>query len=96
MAARLDTLVLGCTHYPFLTPLIARIVGPDVHIIDPAPAVARQAARVWARIGGEKGASQRVFYTSGDPALFSAFTTRLFDETPEVRPAAWRAGRLTA
>ena len=45
LAAGVDTLVLGCTHYPFLTPLIRELVGPDVHIIDPATAVARQLAR---------------------------------------------------
>ncbi|MBT3321555.1 MAG: glutamate racemase [Anaerolineae bacterium] len=38
----LDALVLGCTHYPFVMPLIAQICGDAVHIIDPAPAVARQ------------------------------------------------------
>ncbi|EJX02010.1 glutamate racemase, partial [gut metagenome] len=40
-----DTLVLGCTHYPFLTPAIRRIAGPEVTLIDPAPAVARQLER---------------------------------------------------
>ena len=38
----IDTLVLGCTHYPFLIPSIRQIVGSDVSIIHPAPAVARQ------------------------------------------------------
>ena len=41
-----DILVLGCTHYPFLAPVIQRIAGPGVKIIDPAPAVARQTRRV--------------------------------------------------
>jgi len=41
-----DTIVLGCTHYPFLRPVIERIAGPDVRIIDPAPAVARQLLNV--------------------------------------------------
>ena len=36
-----DTLVLGCTHYPFLTPVIRAIAGPAVTILDPAAAVAR-------------------------------------------------------
>jgi len=40
-----DTLVLGCTHYPFIAPLLRQLVGPDVQLIDPAPAVARQVAR---------------------------------------------------
>lgn len=37
-----DTVVLGCTHYPFLLPLMRRIAPPEVHFIDPAPAVARR------------------------------------------------------
>ena len=37
-----DTIVLGCTHYPFLLPLMRRIAPPEVHFIDPAPAVARR------------------------------------------------------
>jgi glutamate racemase len=41
-----DTLVLGCTHYPFLRPALVRVVGPDVTILDTGKAVARQVARV--------------------------------------------------
>ena len=41
-----DTIVLGCTHYPFLRETIQAVAGPDVQIIDPAPAVARQLLRV--------------------------------------------------
>jgi len=42
----IDTLVLGCTHYPFLMPLLNEILGDGVKIIDPAPAVARQVKRI--------------------------------------------------
>jgi glutamate racemase len=42
-----DTLVLACTHFPVLAPLITAVVGPDVAVVDPAPAVARQVARVY-------------------------------------------------
>jgi glutamate racemase len=41
-----DTLVLGCTHYPFLRELIAEVAGPEVALIDTGPAVARQVAHV--------------------------------------------------
>ena len=41
-----DRIVLGCTHYPFLKPVIERIAGPGVQVIDPAPAVARQTLRI--------------------------------------------------
>lgn len=78
--AGIDQLVLGCTHYPFLSPLIQRIVGPEVTLIDPAPAVARQVGRVLARRNllapaGQTG--QHRFYTSGDPAKFSAMVQTL-------------------
>jgi len=42
----MDVVVMGCTHYPFVIPLIKKIVGPEVEVIDPAPAVARQVGRV--------------------------------------------------
>lgn len=45
LAQGADTLVLGCTHYPFLIPLIQQLVGPDVVILDPSAAVARQLRR---------------------------------------------------
>jgi glutamate racemase len=41
-----DRIVLGCTHYAFVIPLIKTIIGPEVQVIDPAPAIARQAERL--------------------------------------------------
>lgn len=46
LAAGADTLVLGCTHFPYLAPLIRELAGPDVTLVDPAPAVAGQLARL--------------------------------------------------
>lgn len=43
--AGIDTLVLGCTHYPFLMPLILDQLGPDIKIVDTSEAVVRQLAR---------------------------------------------------
>jgi glutamate racemase len=51
LAQNIDALVLGCTHYPFVIPLLEKICGPGVRVIDPAPAVARQVGRV---IGDQK------------------------------------------
>lgn len=45
LQARIDTIVLGCTHYPFVIPAIQKIAGADVRVIDPAPAVAKQTRR---------------------------------------------------
>jgi glutamate racemase len=44
VAAEIDTLVLGCTHYPLLAPLLARVVGPGVALVDSAAAVAARVA----------------------------------------------------
>src|SRR5215207_1332579 len=48
LAKNIDTVVLGCTHYPFVIPLIQQIVGDAkrVRVIDPAPSVAKQVRRV--------------------------------------------------
>jgi glutamate racemase len=46
LAAGADTIVLGCTHYPFVIPLIKELIGPVIRVIDPAPAIARQVGRL--------------------------------------------------
>ena len=50
-AAGVDTLVLGCTHYPLLKPLLAELLGPDVVLIDSAHETAAEAARVLSASG---------------------------------------------
>ena len=64
-----DIVVLGCTHYPFLQPVIERLAGPGVKVIDPAPAVARQTVHVLQEKGiptGE-GSFSIDLYHSGEP-----------------------------
>jgi len=73
LEAGADTLVLGCTHYPFLRPLIERIAGPKVRVIDPAPAVARRLVDVMRSEGllreeaFVKSAPRVKLLSSGDP-----------------------------
>jgi glutamate racemase len=66
----IDQLVLGCTHYPFLIPMIRNILPAGVNIIDPAPAVARQTRKVLENFSGlNPGPNSPVyqFFTTGDP-----------------------------
>ena len=102
LEAGIDSLVLGCTHYPFLRETIERVVGPAVTVIDPSPAVARQTGRVletkglanrpppqgW---GGKRGGrvGQHFFYTSGDPRAFAEAVERLIGERGEVQRVRW-------
>jgi glutamate racemase len=51
LAEGIDTLVLGCTHYPLLKPLISDIVGPSVSLVDSAEAMAEITAALIAREG---------------------------------------------
>jgi putative ATPase len=66
--AGIDTLVLGCTHYPFLMPTIKRLMGDDVNVIDPAPAVARQTLRL---LGNQEIGGVTTFLTTGEPTAFA-------------------------
>lgn len=76
-----DTLVLGCTHYPFLHALIADVAGPGVQIIDPNPAVARELRRQLDRDHLRAPADHRgteVFWTSVEPQNAGVVMTQLF------------------
>ena len=83
LAQGMDTVVLGCTHYPFVIPLIQKIVGPDVRVIDPAPAIARQTERLLAeraRLDGGVKQPELVCLTSGPLEPFAALVPRLLGE----------------
>jgi glutamate racemase len=88
----IDTVVLGCTHYPFVIPLIQQIAGPGVRVIDPAPAVARQTARLLemsgSRRAGEGSGLLRLF-TSGDADRLQSLLPRLLGESADVRAVRW-------
>jgi glutamate racemase len=88
----IDTVVLGCTHYPFVIPLIQQIVGDKVRVIDPAPAVARQAGRLLEAGGMRSQSSTRgnvKFFTSGDPNVFKSMLQKLLGEEGEVEKVKW-------
>ena len=51
LAENVDTLVLGCTHYPLIKPLLQDVVGPEVRLVDSAITVAEQAARTLTGMG---------------------------------------------
>jgi len=88
----IDALVLGCTHYPLVRPLIERIVGSGVRVIDPAPAVAKQVVRLLDQKGlsadpAQQGSLQ--CHTSGDPAVFGALMDRIGMPGIPVHQGTW-------
>jgi glutamate racemase len=93
----MDTIVLGCTHYPFVIPVIQEIVGPDVRVIDPAPAVARQVSRLLESSGlrSKKPSSEAsLYFTSGEGNLFVKMLKRLCNETGEVHEVVWENNEI--
>lgn len=88
LEAGVDKLALGCTHYPFLTPVIEKIAGGQVTIFDPSDAVARQTQRVLRErelLNPQEELGRRVYYTSGEPEAFSRVLEKLLDEKGDVR-----------
>ncbi len=82
LRGQLDVLVLGCTHYPLLAPVIAGVLGPTTRLVDSAEATA---AAVAARLGGGPALEpvrHRLFVTDA-PARFPALAARFIGPTPE-------------
>jgi len=81
-----DTLVLGCSHYAFVHELIQDIAGPEVTIIDPSEAIARELVR---RLGAAAGATNAAgverFVSSGDLARAGRVISRLWGRPVEVQ-----------
>lgn len=92
LAQGIDTVVLGCTHYPFVIPLIEEICGPEVRVIDPAPAVARQVGRLLEErdlpTNGATPGKLRVF-TTGNPTDLAGMLPLLLGESSPVEQLRW-------
>jgi glutamate racemase len=93
LAGGVDTLVLGCTHYPFLLPVIRDVAGPGVQVIDTGPAVARQVARVAPSEARGQGGVH--CFTTDDPARSARAVYACFGDAVTLRRLRWREGELT-
>lgn len=79
MDENIDTLVLGCTHYPYLAEQIRRIVGPDILLVDPSLGVARHVRRRLEETGmlnSDQSTGGLQFWTSGSSDCFASAVAR--------------------
>ncbi len=93
----IDTLVLGCTHYPLLERAFRELAPPGVNVLNPAPHVARRFAAWRDRHPAlaPDGSGRLRILSSGDSARFAASAARfLGEEPPLVEHVAERGGRL--
>lgn len=98
LAQGIDTIVLGCTHYPFVIPLIEEIVGENVRVIDPAPAVARQVGRLLDERGLRQPAhtpGEVCYLTSGESKRLAEGLSLLIGEGEKVGQVHWIEGVLS-
>jgi len=85
-----DTLVLGCTHYPFLLPVLNQVISPSVNIVDPAEEAARE---VQAHLSPTvSGGGNTTFYVSGGVWQFGRVAESLLGITVEPRQVKFRVG----
>jgi len=94
VAQGIDSLVLGCTHYTFLLPAIAQVAGPGVEVVDPAPAVARQARRVAERRQAAGGTGRVTLASSGDVGRLVEFAGRYAGLKGRGLAATWAGPAL--
>ena len=99
LRAGADTIVLACTHYPFVRLVIEELAGPGVAVIDPAPAIARQLGRVLPALGPSEIASNatpphREFVTSGNAAEFERVAALLLGFPVAATAVRWQTNRL--
>jgi len=93
---KVDTLILGCTHYPLLKGVIARVMGRSVHLIDSAVQTANEVANLLAvrhLAVSDRETSQCQFYVSDEPQRVMRLAARFLG-----RPVPWveRVGELPA
>ncbi len=79
---QIDTLVLGCTHYPLLKPLIQRLVGEEVRLVDSAESVAETVASALGGAAGRRGSTppEHHFCVTDGPERFGALARRILGE----------------
>lgn len=99
LEAGVDTLVMGCTHYPFVIPEIQKITRGKARVIDPAPAIARQVKRVLEQrelLNPSTKTGKMTFYTSADPARFARRIQQLIGVSADPIALTWVGPNLTA
>ena len=80
--AKVDTVILGCTHYPLLKPVIKKVLGPEVKLIDSAKQVAMEVKRILSaeNILSRSRKGKRRFYVSDNPEWFTGLAKSFLGE----------------
>ncbi|MNE61893.1 Glutamate racemase 1 [compost metagenome] len=95
----IDTLILGCTHYPFLMETIAEVMGQDVKLISSADETAREVKSILhdkgelVQIGGSLPVHQ--FFCSGESQLFQFIAREWLGKQIKLTPVVWQVANIS-
>lgn len=96
LAQKVDTIILGCTHFPHMRDVFNRVVGESIHIVDPGEVIADYLSLDVEMAKGPASSRPVMAWTSGDAAQFASVTAKLCPRIPMVtRRLRWRNGQLT-
>jgi len=93
----LDCLILGCTHYPFLSDAISSVMGPNVTLISSADETAREISAILYHKGmlaTSNSIPVHQFFCSGDPHMFKKIAQTWLNEETRVTPIVWQVPHI--
>lgn len=94
--AGVDTIILGCTHFPHMRHVFNRVVGEKAHIVDPGEEIAEHLAEEMQLRAGRAAPAPVSAWTTGNPAQFTAIAAKLCPHIPIVtRPLFWKHGAIS-
>ncbi|WP_284640983.1 glutamate racemase [Paenibacillus silviterrae] len=88
----IDCLILGCTHYPYLSDSISEFMGPHVNLISSAEETAREISTLLYHRGllaGDMNQAEHRYFCSGDPRMFRDIAESWLQQKVDVTPVRW-------
>ncbi|WP_311289941.1 glutamate racemase [Paenibacillus glycanilyticus] len=93
----MDSLILGCTHYPFLSEVIQEVIGPSINLISSADETAREVSTILQdqeRLSRGEVLPVHQFFCSGDPLIFKSIAQQWLGEQIELTPVVWQVPQI--
>lgn len=93
----IDTLILGCTHYPFLSDSIQDAIGPKVQLINSAEETAREISTILqdkSQLANTEAVPVHQFFCSGDPEIFQNIARQWLGEQIQATPVIWQIPKI--
>jgi len=94
---KLDTLILGCTHYPFLAEAISQVMGPQVVLINSADETAREINTILhtnGQLALREAQPVHQFFCSGNAPIFQMIALQWLGDQRELAPIVWQVSRM--